>query len=94
MTKKVYVRKKRIDESAVNEDYGEGYNKDLLNMVNSLRQTVRYTNEQLEAQTALLKKLLQVFTVYAKKELAAEAEEQKKREDVEREKRKRSFEDI
>ena len=93
MAKKVYVRKKRVDES-MNEDYGGGYDKDILNEVNRLRQTLRYTNEQLETQTALLKKLLQVFTVYAKKELAAEAEEQKKREEAEKEKRTRSLGDF
>lgn len=80
MGKKVYVKKKNLNESTVNEDYGDGYGKDILNEVNSLRQAVRYMNEQLETQTALMKKLLGVFTIYAKKELAAEAEARKAEE--------------
>lgn len=73
--KKIYVRKKKLNESVVTKQVNEGYGDSALEyVVNRLRginENLQDISDEMKKQTALQQKLLQVFVTYAKKELEA-----------------------
>lgn len=80
MAKKVYVRKKAVNESAdtkqVNEGYGDSTLDYVINRLKGINQNLQDISDEMKKQTAIQQKLLQVFVTYAKKELEAAAKQE------------------
>lgn len=77
--KKIYVRKKKLNESVVTKQVNEGYGDSALeyvaNRLKGINENLQDISDEMKKQTALQQKLLQVFVTYAKKELEAAAKQ-------------------
>lgn len=77
--KKVYIRKKRLNESAATKQVNEGYDNSALeyvaNKLKGINENLQDISDEMKKQTAIQQKLLQIFVAYAKKELEAAAKQ-------------------
>ena len=73
--KKIYVRKKRLNESTatkqVNEGYGDSALEYVANKLKGINENLQDISNEMKKQTAIQQRLLQIFVTYAKKELEA-----------------------
>lgn len=78
--KKIYVRKRKLSESAtakqVNEGYGDSALEYVVNRLKGINENLQDISDEMKKQTAIQQKFLQVFVTYAKKELEAAAKQE------------------